>query len=47
MLWSINCVDKPNTAAKRAELLSVHRVYLNKWDAVIFFSGPQQSDDVQ
>jgi uncharacterized protein YciI len=45
MLWSISCVDKPNTAAKRTELLPLHREYLKRWDAVIFFSGPQQSDD--
>ncbi|MCC7080825.1 MAG: YciI family protein [Burkholderiales bacterium] len=45
MLWSISCIDTPNTAAKRAELLASHREYLNRWDPVIFFSGPQQTDD--
>ena len=44
MLWSINCVDKSNTPAKRAELLPMHREYLKKWESVIFLSGPQQSD---
>ena len=45
MLWRIYCVDKADTTEKRAELLPAHREYLNKWDAIIFFSGPQQTDD--
>jgi hypothetical protein len=45
MLWCIICFDKPNTAAKRNELLPAHRAYLDKWDPEIFFSGPQQTDD--
>jgi uncharacterized protein len=45
MLWAVICEDNPNTAEKRAELLPAHREHLNKWDPVIFFSGPQQTDD--
>jgi uncharacterized protein YciI len=45
MLWVINCVDKPNTANTRAELLQQHRKYLDEMVQQIFFSGPQQNDD--
>jgi uncharacterized protein YciI len=45
MLWVIICVDKPNSAAKRAEHLLAHRKYLDNPLHQIFFSGPQESDD--
>ena len=45
MLWAIYCIDKPNSAALRAEHQQRHSAYLKK-DPVIFFTGPLQSDDV-
>ncbi|OWT60284.1 hypothetical protein CEY11_11575 [Candidimonas nitroreducens] len=45
MLWMIMCTDKPNQAEKRAELLAAHRKYLDGKNDMIFFSGPQESDD--
>ena len=45
MLWAIYCVDKPNSAALRAEHQQRHSAYLKDKDAVIFFTGPLQSDD--
>lgn len=47
MLWAIYCVDKPNTASTRDELMTEHRAYLDKNLSNIFFSGPLQSDDAQ
>jgi uncharacterized protein len=47
MLWAIYCLDKPNTAAARSELLKVHRNYLDANVTNIFFSGPLQSDDAE
>jgi len=45
MLWAIYCIDKPNSAALRAENQQRHSAYLKEKDAVIFFTGPLQSDD--
>ncbi|AQV99185.1 YciI family protein (plasmid) [Cupriavidus necator] len=45
MLWMINCVDKPNSAALREKYLATHRAYLDGWNEKIFFSGPQQNDE--
>ena len=45
MLWIISCIDKPNSAALRGELLATHRKYLDGWNDKIFFSGPQETDD--
>ena len=45
MLWFIMCVDKPNSAELRAERLAEHRKYLDGVNHLIFFSGPQESDD--
>ena len=47
MLWAIYCLDKPNTAAARSELLKVHRNYLDANVTDIFFSGPLLSDDAE
>ena len=45
MLWAVICIDKPDTANAREELLKVHREYLTQKEDIIFFSGPLQSDD--
>lgn len=45
MLWAIYSIDKPDTAALRVSHVEAHKAYLDKVDAQIFFSGPQQSDD--
>jgi len=45
MLWVISCVDKPNTAAIRAEILQPHRDYLKTQKSKIVLAGPTQSDD--
>ena len=45
MLWVISCIDKPNSAALRAEHQKSHSAYLKSQDGIIFFSGPLQSDD--
>ena len=45
MLWAIYCIDKPNSAALRAEHQERHSAYLKEKDPVIFFTGPLQSDD--
>jgi uncharacterized protein YciI len=45
VLWIVICTDKPESAAKRAELLLEHRQYLDGKKDMIFFSGPQESDD--
>ena len=45
MLWLIMCTDKPNQAQTREKLLAEHRNYLDTNADLIFFSGPQQTDD--
>jgi uncharacterized protein YciI len=45
MLWMILCTDNPANAHKRADTLAEHRKYLDDHGDVIFFSGPQESDD--
>ena len=45
MLWVISCVDKPNSAAQRAEHQKAHSAYLKIHDDIIFLTGPKLSDD--
>src|SRR5688500_9209218 len=45
MLWAIYCVDKPNSAALRAEHQQRHSAYPKETDSVIFCTGPMPSDD--
>jgi uncharacterized protein len=45
MLWAIYCIDKPNSAPLRSEHHERHSAYLRSKGAVIFFTGPLQSDD--
>ncbi|GAB7551219.1 YciI family protein [Novosphingobium sp. 11B] len=45
MLWTIYCVDKPNTAHIRAELMQKHRKFMERYSGSILFSGPLVSDD--
>lgn len=45
MLWAIYLIDKPNSAAIRAEHQKAHSAYLKIVDPVCFFTGPLQSDD--
>src|SRR5690242_19900027 len=47
MLWSIICVDKPNTAETRDKILKAHRDYLAGQSKILVLSGATQSDDGQ
>ena len=45
MLWTISCVDKPNTAAIREEHLKPHREYLQSQKGILVLAGATQNDD--
>ena len=45
MLWAISCVDKPNTAATRAEVMQTHRDYLQSQKRILVLAGATQNDD--
>jgi uncharacterized protein YciI len=45
MLWAISCIDKPNTAAARAEVLQPHRDYLQSQKKILVLAGATQNDD--
>ena len=45
MLWAINCVDKPNTAAIREKVLQPHRDYLGSQKKILVLAGATQNDD--
>lgn len=45
MLWAISCVDKPNTAPIRAEVLQPHRDYLQSQKRILVLAGATQNDD--
>jgi uncharacterized protein YciI len=47
MLWSIICVDKPDTAAIREKVVQVHREYLAGQKKILVLAGATQSDDGQ
>jgi len=45
MLWTISCVDKPNTAAIREEHLKPHREYLTSQKKILVLAGATQIVD--
>jgi uncharacterized protein len=45
MLWTISCVDKPNTAAIREKVLVPHRDYLASQKGILVLAGATQNDD--
>ena len=45
MLWTISCVDKPNTAAIRDEHLKPHREYLTSQKKILVLAGATQNDE--
>lgn len=45
MLWAIYCIDKPNSGPLREKHVEEHIQYFTENQHVIFFSGPQQTDD--
>ena len=45
MLWSITCVDKPDTAAIRGSVLQLHRDYLSSQKGILVLSGATQNDE--
>lgn len=45
MLWTISCVDKPNTAAIREKVLQPHRDYLQSRKDILVLAGATQNDD--
>ena len=44
MLYSIYCLDHPNTEKLRGANRTVHREYLDLWKDNLFFSGPLLDD---
>ena len=44
MLYSIYCLDNPNTQELRDANRTAHRQYLDEWKGNIFFSGPLLDD---
>jgi len=44
-LWTISCVDNPNTAAIREKVLVPHREYLGSKKKILVLAGATQSDD--
>ncbi len=45
MLWSISCIDKPNTAAIRDSVLQPHRDYLKSQKGILVLAGATQNDE--
>ncbi len=45
MLWSVYCLDNPNSAAARDSSIKEHREYLKGKESMIVVGGPLQSDD--
>jgi uncharacterized protein YciI len=45
MLWTISCVDNPNSAAIREKVLQVHRDYLQSQKKILVLAGATQNDD--
>lgn len=45
MLWTISCVDKPNTVAIRDKHLEPHRAYLKSQKGILVLAGATQNDD--
>jgi uncharacterized protein len=44
-LWTISCVDKPNTAPIREKVLQPHRDYLQSQKRILVLAGATQNDD--
>jgi uncharacterized protein YciI len=45
MLWTISCVDKPDTAAIRDSVLQPHRDYLKSQKGILVLAGATQNDE--
>lgn len=45
MLWTISCIDKPNTAAIRDSVLQPHRDYLASQKKILVLAGATQNDE--
>lgn len=45
MLWTISCVDKPDTTAIRASVLQPHRDYLQSRKDILVLAGATQNDE--
>jgi len=45
MLWTISCVDQPNTAALREKVVQPHRAYLQSQKGILVLAGATQNDD--
>lgn len=45
MLWTISCVDKPDTAAIRDSVLQPHRDYLKSQKDILVLAGATQNDE--
>ncbi|MGH8616315.1 MAG: YciI family protein [Burkholderiales bacterium] len=45
MLWTIACVDKPDTAAIRDSVLTIHRDYLVSQKGILVLAGATQNDE--
>lgn len=45
MLWTVSCIDKPNTAAIRDSVLQPHRDYLGSQKNVLILAGATQNDE--
>jgi uncharacterized protein YciI len=45
MLWAISCVDNPDTAAIRENVLQPHRDYLQSQKKILVLAGATQTDD--
>ena len=45
MLYSIYCLDHPNSEKLRDQNRTAHREYLDQWKDQLFFSGPLLDDD--
>jgi uncharacterized protein YciI len=45
MLWTISCIDKPDTAAIRDSVLQPHRDYLKSQKGILVLAGATQNDE--
>jgi len=45
MLWTISCVDNPNSAAIRDKVLQPHRDYLQSQKKILVLAGATQNDE--
>jgi uncharacterized protein YciI len=45
MLWTISCVDNPNSAAIRDKVVQPHRDYLQSQKKILVLAGATQNDD--